>query len=428
MVRALAHVVGAILQAGAVLKEPALKEAFFLLAADDRTGELHSSIHRFVPRMDDPVDLKVRGGLLRPGDLRLLTLVHFAFHQIKAVRHDQASQFEGIIILFLRCIRFRRDDGACAGSLQLVCHDGRAAGFHIQRAVRHGELAAPNAKLEEIAFRVRACNGHGAVLDGDVLVRAACPDRVLTNVAIDIARKGEGCVLQRQRAFRKDSIGVGKGGCAGNGQHIRQFGIDAVGKIRIPVRREVRIVQRQGVSIRVIGHRAVVQHVFLVGLFDLRTCYPEVVGFAFLLVRVHIRQLQIGVVCLFDFKKAVKFFLHAGVDFRITRVIVGVIPEPAYVLSDAQPTQAEVHTDSRHIQEQVAAVVGQMTLFPDVLLRMDHQLAAMVHGSEIGDAVFCICDLHLAIDLNASPADARLETLQRDSSIGSNRRFIVCSA
>ena len=76
----------------------------------------------------------------------------------------------------------------------------------------------------------------------------------------------------------------------------------------------------------------------------------------------------------------------------------------------------------------MAAVVGQMTLFPDVLLRMDQQLAAMVHGSEIGDAAFCICDLHLAIDLNASPADARLETLQRGSSIGSNRRFIVCSA
>ncbi len=49
MVRARAHVVGAILQAGAVLKEPALKEAFFLLAAEDRTGDLHSSIHRFVP-------------------------------------------------------------------------------------------------------------------------------------------------------------------------------------------------------------------------------------------------------------------------------------------------------------------------------------------------------------------------------------------
>ena len=45
----------------------------------------------------------------------------------------------------------------------------------------------------------------------------------------------------------------------------------------------------------------------------------------------------------------------------------------------------------------------------------------MVHGSEIGDAAFCICDLHLAIDLNASPADARLETLQRDLGIGSNR-------
>ena len=125
-------------------------------------------------------------------------------------------------------------------------------------------------------------------------------------------------------------------------------------------------------------------------------------------------------------RKVLIIFLH--VDFRIRSILVGAIPEPTYVISDAQPTQAEVHTDSRHIQEQVAAVVGQMTLFPDVLLRIDQQLAAMVHGSEIGDAVCCICDLHLAIDLNASPADARLETLQRDSSIGSNRRFIVCSA
>ena len=201
------------------------------------------------------------------------------------------------------------------------------------------------------------------------------------------------------------------------------MGIDAAGNVslRILAQREVGLFQRQGVGSRVIGHGAVAQHVVLVGFRYLRACYPEVVGFAFLLVRVHIRQLQIGVVCLFDFKKAVKFFLHAGVDFRITRVIVGAIPEPVYVLSDAQPTQAEVHTDSRHIQEQVAAVVGQMTLFPDVLLRMDHQLAAMVHGSEIGDAAFCICDLHLAIDLNASPADARLETLQRDLGIGSNR-------
>ena len=154
MVRARTHVVGAILQAGAVLKEPALKEAFFLLVLEDRTGDLHSSIHRFVPRMDDPVDLKVRGGLLRLGDLRLLALVHFAFHQIKAVRHDQASQFEGIIILFLRCTRFRRDDGACAGNFHLVCHDGRAADFHVQRAVCHGELTAPNAIVEEVSLRV----------------------------------------------------------------------------------------------------------------------------------------------------------------------------------------------------------------------------------------------------------------------------------
>ena len=54
MVRARTHVVGAILQAGAVLKEPALKEAFFLLAAGDRAGDLHGR-HRVIPRADDPV-------------------------------------------------------------------------------------------------------------------------------------------------------------------------------------------------------------------------------------------------------------------------------------------------------------------------------------------------------------------------------------
>ena len=75
MVHARAHVVGAILQAGAVFEEPARKEVAFVIVLDDRTGDLHSSIHRFVPRMDDPVDLKVRGGLLRLGDLRRLALV-----------------------------------------------------------------------------------------------------------------------------------------------------------------------------------------------------------------------------------------------------------------------------------------------------------------------------------------------------------------
>ena len=290
MVHARAHVVGAILQAGAVLKEPALKEAFFLLAAEDRTGDLHSSIHRFVPRMDDPVDLKVRGGLLRPGNSRLLALVHFAFHQNKAVVPGQILQFEGIIIL-VRRIRFCRDDGACAGSLQLVCHDGRAVGFHVQRAVCHNEVAAPNAILEEVALRVRACNGHSAVLDGDVLVRAACPDRVITNVVIDIACNGKVCIVQRQRASRHDSDGIGKGGGAGNGQLFRQFGLDAAvnALLCIPAQREIGIVQGQGVGIRVKLHgAAVAQHVVLVGLRDLRTCHPKVVGIAFLLVRVHI--------------------------------------------------------------------------------------------------------------------------------------------
>ena len=88
MVRARAHVVGAILQAGAVFEEPALKEAGFLLAADDRTGDLHRRL-RFVPRADDPVGRIVCGGLLRPGDLRLLALVYFAFHQSEAVQRSE---------------------------------------------------------------------------------------------------------------------------------------------------------------------------------------------------------------------------------------------------------------------------------------------------------------------------------------------------
>ena len=153
MVRARAHVVGAILQAGAVFEEPALKEAGLLLAAGDRTGNLHGR-HRVIPRTDDPVGHVVRGGLLRPGDLRLLALLYAALHQVKAVPQGQLVQFEGIIILFLRCIRFCRDDGACAGSHQLVCHDGRAADFHVQRAVCHGELAAPNAIVEEVSLCV----------------------------------------------------------------------------------------------------------------------------------------------------------------------------------------------------------------------------------------------------------------------------------
>ena len=74
-------------------------------------------------------------------------------------------------------------------------------------------------------------------------------------------------------------------------------------------------------------------------------------------------------------------------------------------------------------------------LLVDEPLRIDQQLAARVHGRGIGDAAFyrapavCCCfDGHLAIDLDVSSADARLETIQRDSSIGSNLRFIVCSA
>ena len=206
------------------------------------------------------------------------------------------------------------------------------------------------------------------------------------------------------------------------------MGIDAAVTARGPIQREIGIVQGQGVGIRVIGHgAAILQHIALVALCDLLACYPEVVGFTFRLVRVHIRQFQIVLVLSYGSRKVLIIFLH--VDFRIRSILVGAIPEPAYV-SDTQSPLDDVIAVAvfRHNHKQMAAVVGQMTLFPDVLLRMDHQLAAMVHGSEIGDAAFCICDLHLAIDLNASPADARLETLQRDSSIGSNRRFIVCSA
>ena len=67
-------------------------------------------------------------------------------------------------------------------------------------------------------------------------------------------------------------------------------------------------------------------------------------------------------------------------------------------------------------------------MFPDVLLRIDQQLAAMVHGSEIGDAAFyrapaaCCCfDDHRAIDLDVSSVDARLKTIQFHRSPGCDR-------
>ena len=283
--------------------------------------------------------------------------------------------------------------------------------------------------MEEVALRVRACNGHLAVLDGDVLVRAACPDCVITNVAIDVARKGEGCIFQRQRAIRKDSIGIEKGGGAGNGQHIiRQVGIDAAGNafLRILAQREVCIVQGQGVGIRVIGHGAVTQHIALVGLCDLLACYPEVVGFAFRLVRVHIRQFQIVLVLSYGSRKVLIIFLH--VDFRIRSILVGAIPEPAYVISDAQSPLDDVIavTVFRHNHKQMAAVVCQKTILPDVPIRMDLQLAARVHGSEIGDAVgcsleHCPCDVHCAIDPDVSSADARMKIFQRDFGPGCDR-------
>ena len=67
----------------------------------------------------------------------------------------------------------------------------------------------------------------------------------------------------------------------------------------------------------------------------------------------------------------------------------------------------------------MAAVVCQKTILPDVPIRMDLQLAARVHGSEIGDAVccslvHCSCDVHRAIDLDVSSGDARMKIFQRD--------------
>ena len=115
-------------------------------------------------------------------------------------------------------------------------------------------------------------------MDGDVFVRAACSDCFLAAVLV-ISRKGEVCIFQRQRAIRKDSIGVGKGGCAGNGQLFCQFGIDAAINIRGPIQREVGIFQGQLVGIRVKLHgAAIAQHVVLVGFRYLLACYPKVVG------------------------------------------------------------------------------------------------------------------------------------------------------
>ena len=224
-------------------------------------------------------------------------------------------QREGIIIL-VRRIRFRQNDSVCARNFHGVCRNGRAVGFHIQRAVCHGELAAPNAKVEEAALRVRACNGHLAVLDGDVFVRSACSDCFLAAVLV-ISRKGEVCIFQRQRAIRKDSIGVGKGGCAGNGQLFRQFGIDPVGKIRIPVRREVCIIQGQRVGRRVKLHDAVAQHVALVGFRYLLACHPKVVGLHG--IRVYGGQLIIGIT-----RVQLKYFFGAFGILAIRRSTIPV--------------------------------------------------------------------------------------------------------
>ena len=263
-------------------------------------------------------------------------------------------------------------------------------------------------------------------MDGDVFVRAACPDRVLTNVAIDIARNGKVCIVQRQRAIRKDSIGVGKGGCAGNGQLFCQFGIDAAINTRGPIQREIGIVQGQRVGCRVKLHRpAILQHVVLVGFRYLLACYQKGVGFTFRLVRVHIRQFQIVLVLSYGSRKVLIIFLH--VDFRIRSILVGAIPEPAYV-SDAQSPLDDVIAVAvfRHNHKQMAAVVCQKTILPDVPIRMDLQLAARVHGSGIGDAVgcsleLCSCDVHGAIDLDVSSADARMKIFQRDFGPGCNR-------
>ena len=182
---------------------------------------------------------------------------------------------------------------------------------------------------------------------------------------------------------------------------------------------------------RVIGHGAVVQHVVLVGFRYLLACHPEVVAFAFRLVRVHIRQFQIVLVLSYSNRKVLKIFVHG--DLRIRSILVGAIPEPAYV-SDAQSPLDDVIAVAvfRHNHKQMAAVVCQKTILPDVPIRMDLQLAARVHGSEIGDAVgcsleHCPCDVHGAIDPDVSSADARMKIFQRDFGPGCDRCSCVSS-
>ena len=125
-------------------------------------------------------------------------------------------------------------------------------------------------------------------------------------------------------------------------------------------------------------------------------------------------------------RKVLIIFLH--VDFRIRSILVGAIPEPAYVISDAQSPLDDVIAVAvfRHNHKQMAAVVCQKTILPDVPIRMDLQLAARVHGSEIGDAVgcsleHCPCDVHGAIDPDVSSADARMKIFQRNFGPGCDR-------
>ena len=66
---------------------------------------------------------------------------------------------------------------------------GRRHPSSVPYAVKH---TAPDAKLE-VAFRVRACNGHGAVWMVIILIRASLPGLRHPGILVSHARKGEVC-------------------------------------------------------------------------------------------------------------------------------------------------------------------------------------------------------------------------------------------
>ena len=112
------------------------------------------------------------------------------------MRHNQASQFESIILLFLRCIRFCRDDGACAGSIQLVRHDGRG-----DREERVGGRKADGGSADEERdhedLREHRVKAHNEVLD-DVAEQLA--------KLLEELKKENDFKKKRQHSLRRKSI------------------------------------------------------------------------------------------------------------------------------------------------------------------------------------------------------------------------------